>query len=897
MIIDYNDCGYEESLIIKLEAASRDFFDPASYDAESRSILNKNTEVLNRELTNYRKTKNEAITSTKIYESTKIQIREAYVPKSLYEKFDIASIVTVGDYINFVNSNQTFFRDPYPLETISGIDPAIFRTFETEYPNITIRLRSGQISSAEVDGLIKDNGLDPNIFTNQSQTKRKNIFDLLERFLGKLGIGVGIMGSFCALVEDVFAISKGQRDLTGNSAQFIGNFSNTLGLINPKAEEVIGNVLELISLMQTAQQKSSDVASNMQTAFGTIAGAFGIAMKFADVIQSAQGNTSQDTGIEVDWNLAAIAEAIRSTNIKFLATIEETGKPLADINQDNLVNLDDADAFDSYVANTAPDQYITYIDDILIPHMNKNAVTFAEFSNITSASQPGSNMPSLLETLSSVTGSIGDGPGSGDFGIAKIIETISLASNIASSVQSLISGSKPTNIQTLFEQLEQITQLAQQATEGMFKDFNKNAQDYNKTAEDALKEAENLAVDDKAKAAEIGASNQESLETNVTTALETSAENSKNLGSILTDVVNRIRNGIRQLAAVGVLENLDQQLAGVIDQSSTQLRSRVALFSPTSIDNGFNSNMLSSFGKMSGLIAQASAAASDQSTDAMKRSVTGMIGQSAEKYRQKDKEEVEFVALRFCKLAGDIERMYREVTAPIEAMTGSFATTNVSLSAAGNPITLRAVQAGALRLDSQARIAAMQRAGTIWANQTSPFTTAAGVRSNIPAQGSYPIDIVPPLPGDYEFPTYDDALKGVRGVLYSPGSCSSLSGRAGFIAKSASGGVDTDSLRRLYILAQRWGEVIRINSAYRSPQANLCAGGEDSSYHLTGKAFDCSISGRSNQIRFMNLAYLVGFRGFGSYDTFTHIDTRGAPSDWGNFDYYSLPGPPGTKVG
>ena len=905
-MIDYDNCNYEESLVIKLEAASRDFFEFTPEDeGESLRILGENTEALNEELTNYRKLKADLVNSAPIGEIAKRRIRDAYVPPELREQFDISSIVTAKDLVNFVNLNQAFFRTTFQteenvIETVTSLDPLSFQPFAAEYPSIAIRLGSGQISSAEVDGLIKENGLDPKLFVAQTKTKRKNIFDLLNSFLAKLGIGAGIMGSFCALVDDVFALAKGVRDLTGNSSQFLGNFTNVLGLVNPKAGEILGSVQQLISLATSAQQASANIGSSLQSAFGALAGPLGIAMQFADVLQAGAGNTSQPTGVIVDWNLPIVSAAILADGAKFTVIIPSTGKPLGDINQDGIMDFNDSTALDAYIANTATPEVRSYVDGVLIPYLNKNAAAFSEYTNIPSASQPGSSMSSVLGNLSTVAGAIGAGPGSGDFGISKIIETITTATSIASAMQSLISGSKPVNIQSLFGQLDTIIQLGQQATEGMFKDFNKTTADYKKTAEDTLKEAENLAVTDKAKAAEISTKNQESLKNNVTPALETSAENSKNLGSRLIGSVNKIRDGIRQLAAVGVLENLDQQLSSVIDQSAAQLKSRIALFSPASIGNGFNINMLSSFGKMAGMIGQASNAASADTTAAMKASATGMIAQSSEKFRQKNKEEVEFVALRLCKLAGEIERMYKDVTAPIEGMTNSFASTDKSLSAVGYPITLRAIEAGALRLDTQARIAAMQQSGTIAANQSSPFITAAGVRTNVPPQGTYPTGVVPPLPDDYEFPSYEDALAGKGGVLYAPGTDSKLSGPAGFIVKPY-GGIHPTAMRNLYALARSWGRTITVVSAYRNPLANDKAGGVKDSQHLAGTAFDCDINTYQEQVIFANLAYLAGFKGIGSYlgrNTFVHIDL-GPQRDWaqGGFQYYSLSGPPGAKIG
>lgn len=904
-MVDFVNCNYEEALVQRLETASRELFVLLPDEGEEdRRILLENTEALNRELNSYRKLKSNLVESTQLSAIVKRKLREQYVPKSLYTQFDIANLRTVKDFVGFVNHNLVFFREVFPTqdsitETVASLDPIGFRPFEVEYPNIAVRLRSGPVSSAEVNGLIRENGIDPRLFASQVRTKRNSVFDLLNKFLAKLGIGIGIMGSFCALVEDVFALSKGQRDLTGNSAQFLGNFTNVLGLINPKAGEVVEQVQELISLLTSAQQASTDVATNIEGAFSALGGALGVIIKFADVVKAAKGETQPSGGIEVSWNLPAISAAILANDLKLTIPIPQTGKPLGDINQDGVMNGDDATAFDTYITNTATPEVKSYVDNIFLPYLNQNAAGYSEFSNLPGASQSGGSQSAsnALSSLSSVAGAIGAGPGSGDFGISKILQTISIATSIISSIQSLANGSKPVNIQGLFGQLDQILQLGDQATQDMFKDFNGAAREYKTTVDEALKEAESVAVDDKPKAAEISEQNQASLENNITQALEISGENSKNLGPRLVDMVNGVRNGIRQLAAVGVLENLEQQISSVIDQSASGLKSRISLFSPSSINNGFNVNMSSSFGKMAGLIGQASNAASEDTTNAMKDSVKGMIAQSAEKFRQKNKEEVEFVALRFCKLVAEIERMYEQITKPLETTTSNFSDANRNLSRVGNEVTIRAVQAGALRLDTQARIAAMQQAGSIPATQASFYTTPAGVITNVPTQNTLPMDVLPPLPADYEFPSYDDAIAGRGGILYAPGPSSRLSGRAGFTAKSAGGGVDTEALRRLYQLAQQWGQTIRINSAYRSPAANAAAGGAKNSFHMTGKAFDCGVSGRSNQIIFMNLAYRVGFRGFGSYGTFTHIDTRGGPSSWGSFRYYDLPGPPGAKVG
>lgn len=86
-----------------------------------------------------------------------------------------------------------------------------------------------------------------------------------------------------------------------------------------------------------------------------------------------------------------------------------------------------------------------------------------------------------------------------------------------------------------------------------------------------------------------------------------------------------------------------------------------------------------------------------------------------------------------------------------------------------------------------------------------------------------------------------------------------------------------DALQRLRLMIRR---PIAINSYYRSPEYNERIGGAPASYHLLGKAVDTTlwngnITGRAQLVYF---ATLCGFRGFGFYPTFNHIDTGPARS-------------------
>lgn len=82
-----------------------------------------------------------------------------------------------------------------------------------------------------------------------------------------------------------------------------------------------------------------------------------------------------------------------------------------------------------------------------------------------------------------------------------------------------------------------------------------------------------------------------------------------------------------------------------------------------------------------------------------------------------------------------------------------------------------------------------------------------------------------------------------------------------------------DKLQALRNLIQR---PIIVNSYYRSVAYNTQVRGVPHSQHLSGKAVDTSTwPTLRGQIELVHAAGLVGFRGIGIYQSFTHLDTAG----------------------
>ena len=97
----------------------------------------------------------------------------------------------------------------------------------------------------------------------------------------------------------------------------------------------------------------------------------------------------------------------------------------------------------------------------------------------------------------------------------------------------------------------------------------------------------------------------------------------------------------------------------------------------------------------------------------------------------------------------------------------------------------------------------------------------------------------------------------------------------------------TTFLDRLQALRNLHGEPIIVRSGYRCPWHNATMGGAPLSYHVLGMAADVFAGfpievGSEQLAAFLANAWGCGFRGFGFYPGWIHLDTReaSAPAVW-----------------
>ena len=96
--------------------------------------------------------------------------------------------------------------------------------------------------------------------------------------------------------------------------------------------------------------------------------------------------------------------------------------------------------------------------------------------------------------------------------------------------------------------------------------------------------------------------------------------------------------------------------------------------------------------------------------------------------------------------------------------------------------------------------------------------------------------------------------------------------------------IDEKLVDILQKIRDHFGVPVIINSAYRTAEYNARIGGVSNSQHTKGTAADIDVKGISPKQVAQYAEYLMpDMGGIGEYETFTHVDVRGARSRWQNF--------------
>lgn len=85
--------------------------------------------------------------------------------------------------------------------------------------------------------------------------------------------------------------------------------------------------------------------------------------------------------------------------------------------------------------------------------------------------------------------------------------------------------------------------------------------------------------------------------------------------------------------------------------------------------------------------------------------------------------------------------------------------------------------------------------------------------------------------------------------------------------------IDKNAMDKLQAFREALGIPFSPNSAYRSESHNNAVGGAPKSQHRKGRAFDIPLKNGITREDVHRIGKEVGFKGFGDYPNFVHIDT------------------------
>jgi len=332
----------------------------------------------------------------------------------------------------------------------------------------------------------------------------------------------------------------------------------------------------------------------------------------------------------------------------------------------------------------------------------------------------------------------------------------------------------------------------------------------------------------------------------------------QDLAGKINDFIGKIKN----FSVAGLIDNLKNQIKKVVDKVIENVKNIVEKFSIQNIMSQVQTFVNETIvAKAMQIKEEVLSFFSEENIKKFKEKIDGLIAYAINLFKNPSLEEIQYLIYRFCSFIEQVEGLINGVKAPLDNFANNFDSAFNAVSSAGSINTIRAIQSGALRFDSDTR--------RVVTDDIQSRTRATGTSNPGPiAQAD--VDGVTSWSGTNG--------RGDSRIRFGDGLQPGRMGEEGWIRVSP--------MARVYLMRvqQRFGRQLQVNSGYRSPEYNRSVGGATRSKHSDGTALDISWSGMTIQNReeFINIAFEEGFLGIGRYGTrFVHIDL-GPRRSWGS---------------
>lgn len=313
-----------------------------------------------------------------------------------------------------------------------------------------------------------------------------------------------------------------------------------------------------------------------------------------------------------------------------------------------------------------------------------------------------------------------------------------------------------------------------------------------------------------------------------------------------------------------LIEALKEKIAKVVEGVLNKVKGIIENFSLDGALNNLNAWMQQNIGaRLQKLKEEIGKFFTKENMDRILESIKQNIDYAVSLFENPTIEEIQFLILRFCGLAGGIEALINGLKDPLDDFVDNFERAQITISAADNRVTAAVVDAGGIRMPYTERQRLIDTAIEAWNPEQY---------------------IVPINEAELEDLNIWDKLENdthpfltIRGTRWS-----TVLGRDGWTRMDPAFRV---LLMRTIREARREGVVgsgdkVLLNSGWRSVEYNASLdGASPTSNHLRGHAADLSwptfsISGSNPTIiGFVNIATRNGIPGSGFYRSFIHVST------------------------
>jgi hypothetical protein len=349
----------------------------------------------------------------------------------------------------------------------------------------------------------------------------------------------------------------------------------------------------------------------------------------------------------------------------------------------------------------------------------------------------------------------------------------------------------------------------------------------------------------------------------------------KNPLDFLPAIASRIKAFAEQMKAM--VENIAKGMINLVENIGKKLNNMVGDILNGNVLVSVSAALQKRFSALKSLFSEAS-------MENLKTGIDKFVTKAVAQFQKilENPQVILYLLYMFCKTSSFIESALKNPVQALQGMISNIQHENNLLQVKSAPATQRAINAGRPVATPSSLRQTTEAAKTAHNNAVAATPAAPSDATKIPLTRSYATHPDPSAWSNLAF-----AGSVINNQFWKRDINITLRKQYGggtYNVKSLNipvdigyHGCELEVLEMMNEVGKTLGRKLTINSAYRHPLYNQHIGGAAGSMHMKGKALDVAIAGRDRAL-FIQTCKRIGFRGFGTYPSFTHADTGNARS-------------------